>query len=96
MSQYSELLKSDNPFENLPKEKTMKLFKVETVIRINKVDADKLSDEQIIGYIKDLEDQVKDLEGIKVASTCIHKKINALRTNVKELSRFLDNRCKAC
>lgn len=91
-----ELLKSDNPIENLPEETIMKLFKVETVVRVNGTDADQLNDDQLIGYIKDLEDQIVELESIKIASTCIHGKIDSLRANVKELAKLLDNRCKDC
>lgn len=74
------------------KETEMKLFKVEKVTKVNGYEVQTLSDDTLICYIRDLEQQVSDLEKVKVASEAIHAKIDELKQNAKDIAAILDAR----
>ena len=84
------------PIESIkePEETVMKLFKVETVIRIDGNDVDSYSDDKLIELIHDLEKQANSLAEIETHSVAIDNKIIQLEDNAKAIVAILDARSK--
>lgn len=77
-----------------PEETVMKLFKIETVIRIDGNDVDNYSDDKLIELIHDLEKQANSLAEIETHSVAIDNKIIQLEDNAKAIVAILDARIK--
>jgi hypothetical protein len=86
-------------FKTQPKEPeetkmTFKLFKIETVVRVDGNDVDTYSDDKLIELIAHLEEQVTKLNAIETHSAAIETKIEQLEQNAFALAKILDSRIK--
>ena len=59
---------------------------------INGINSNNVSDEQIFGYIADLEAEAKELEKMKTSSTAIDKRVSDLYKSARKLAKFVDKR----
>jgi hypothetical protein len=77
-----------------PEEPKMKLFKIETVIEIDGVKVFTLSDDKLIEFISQIEEQINKLSNIETNSLAIDDKIEQLNNNAFQLAKILDSRIK--
>jgi len=77
-----------------PKLKTEEIImtKIETVVRINNVDASNYTNDDIFSLIAKTEKDIEKLEAIKEKPTKLTAKIKAMQDSIKELVKIVDTR----
>ena len=73
-------------------ENTMPSIEIKNVTFINNTDVNHMTDEQLIGTIKNLEQEISDLEAVKSKSVAIGKKVGQLNETLLKVVAILDAR----
>jgi hypothetical protein len=73
-------------------ENTMPSIEIKNVTFINNTDVNHMTDEQLIGAIKNLEQEISDLEAVKSKSVAIGKKVGQLNETLLKVVAILDAR----